>query len=158
VVDIKGLKSLILELAVRYACACFIGLAFLIFSSLAAARFMNHLGMYGSILSYDLGMSMVYEVPAWMLIVWLLKPIIKGPVVEVVVAGIVAVLVSQRLYFDFFWSKFILPTVDPDSKGMMLLWYVATVSNYMLATLTAILFCILHSIWHKRKARIASYG
>jgi len=88
-----------------------------------------------------------------MLVVWLLKPIIKGPVVEVVVAGIVAVLVSQSLYFDFFWSKFILPTVDPDSKAMMLFWYVATVTNYMLATLAAILFCTVHGFWFRWQHR-----
>ena len=113
--------------------------------------------MQGKILPYDLGLFMFVEVPAWMLLVWLCKPFAKGPLVEIVIAGFVAIAIAQFHYFDLFWQNFILPTVDPSTKVVMLFWYVATVTNYMLATLTAILFCILHGVWIKRKARIAGH-
>jgi hypothetical protein len=143
------LKSLITELFTRYASAIIVGLGFLAFSSLVADRFMNHLGMQGSILPYELGLLMLFEVPVWMLLAWLFKPIAKGPVVEIVIAGLVAIAMAQFLYFDVFWTNFILPTVDPSTKGMMLLWYVATVTNYMLATLAAILYCTVRGFWVK---------
>jgi len=140
-----------MELVGRYACALIVGLIYLQFNGMVAGRFMSHLGMQGKILPYDLGLFMLLEVPAWMLFVWLLKPLIKGPVIEIVTAGLVAIATAQFLYFDVFWQNFILPTVDPSTKGVMLLWYVATTTNYMLATLAAILFCSLHGLWTKSK-------
>jgi hypothetical protein len=154
----KILMVLALELVARYACALVVGLGYLQFNGAVAGRFMSHLGMQGKILPYDLGLFMFVEVPVWMLLVWLLKLIVKGPVVEIVIAGLVAIATAQFLYFDVFWQNFILPAVDAGTKGVMLLWYVATVTNYMLATLTAILFCILHGVWIKRKARIAGHA
>lgn len=59
---IKAFK-LTLELVVRYVCALVVGLGYLSFDSVFANRFMYHLGMHGSILLFDLGIFMVYEVP-----------------------------------------------------------------------------------------------
>jgi hypothetical protein len=148
---IRASLSLVMELVGRYACAFIVGLIYLQFNGMVISRFMTHLGMQGTILPYDLGLFMFLEVPAWMLFVWLLKPLTTGPVIEIVTAGFVAIATAQFLYFDVFWHNFILPTVDSSTKGVMLLWYVATTTNYMLATLAAILFCSLHALWTKLK-------
>lgn len=154
----QRLKLLMTELAARYGCAVIVGLGFLGFSDVFAVRLMNHLGMHGSILPFELGLLMLFEVPVWMLLAWLLKPVSNGPLIEVVLASLVAVAATQILYFHLFWDNFILPTVNPATKAMMLFWYVVTLTNYVLATLTAILFCILHGVWIKRKARIAGHA
>jgi len=143
------LKLWIIELIARYACAIVVGLVFLAFSGLVTDRFMNHLGMQGSILPYELGFLMLFEVPLWMLLAWLSKPVFNGPLTEVVLAAIVAVAATQFLYFYLFWDNVTLPTVNPGTKTLMLFWYVATLSNYLLATMTAILFCTVRGFWVK---------
>lgn len=144
----KKLISLTLELLVRYACAVVIGLVFLLFDWHVASRFLNHLGMHGILLVYELSILMLFAVPAWMLLVGLLKFVVKGPALEIVIAGLVAIAAAQFHYFDLFWQNFILPTVDSGTKGEMLIWYVAMVTNYMLATM---LFCVMQWIWLKIK-------
>jgi len=146
------LKLLITELPARYASALVVGFGFLAFSDTFAARFMNHLGMHGSILPYELGVLMLFEVPAWMLLAWLLKPVFNSPLIEVVLASLVAVAATQILYFYLFWDNFILPTANPGTKTLMLFWYVATLTNYLLATMTAILFCTVRGFWVKPKS------
>jgi len=143
------LKSWITELSARYACALIVGFGFLAFSDVFADRFMNHLGVHGSILPLELGLLMIFEVPVWMLLAWLLKPVSSSSLIEVVLASIVAVAATQILYFSLFWDSFILPTVNPDTKAMMLFWYVATLTNYVLATMMAMLFCTVRGFWVK---------
>jgi len=143
---------LLKELIGRYTVALSVGIVFFLFSILIMSKFMSHLSMVGKMMPYEIGLFMVFEVPLWMLGVKILGIWHRSAWAEIIIAGVIAIAVVQLRTFDtFFWPNFTNPSVDPSSKAEMLFWFVYTVSNYLLATHTAAIYCWLAWIIRKRR-------
>lgn len=143
---------LLKELIGRYTVALSVGSVFFLFSILIMGKFMSHLSMVGKMMPYEIALFMVFEVPLWMLGVKILGIWHRSAWAEIIIAGVIAITVVQLRTFDtFFWPNFTNPSVDPSSKAEMLFWFVYTVSNYLLATHTAAIYCWLAWIIRKRR-------
>jgi len=149
---LTGIMSLLGELAGRYTVALSVGILFLLVSNVVMGKFISHLSMVGIMMPYEIGLFMIFEIPLWMLTVKILGIWHRSVWAEIILAGVIAITVVQLRTFDtFFWPNFTNPSVDPSSKAEMLFWFVYTVSNYLLATHTAALYCWLAWIIRKRR-------
>lgn len=148
----RTLLLLIMELLGRYLVALGIGILFLIFHGVIMSSFMSHLGMAGKTLPYEIGLFMFVEVPIWMLCVKLIGLWHSNVWIEIFTAGLIAVVVAQVLTFsNYFWPNFLSQSSDPQTKQQLLIWFIFTVVNYLLAIHTAALYCWISSLVRKRR-------
>ena len=150
---VQLILKLIAELIGRYIIAFGVGILFMMFNGLVLGKFLSHMGMMAKIMPIDLGVFMLFEVPLWMLCVKIVGIWHRSAWAEIIIAGIIAVLVVQwRTFEHYFWPNFISPTVDPYTKSQMLYWFVFTVTNYILATHMAAIYCWVTWLMNKRKS------
>ena len=141
---VKPVLLLAGELIGRYVVAVGVGLVFLFLNALVFSRFMSHLGMAGNMIGAELAGLMLIEVPAWMIVVKFVSIWHRSVWAEVVIAGIISIFFAQVITFGyFFWPNFMSETLDPGTKSQMMFWFVFTVVNYVLATHTAAIYCLI---------------
>ena len=150
---IKHIALLARELIGRYAVALSVGLVFLFLNSLIFSRFMSHFGMAGNMIDVELAGLMLIEVPAWMAVVKFVSIWHRSAWAEVVIAGIISIFFAQAITFGyFFWPNFMSEIVDSGTKSQMMFWFVFTVVNYLLATHTAAMYCLITWLIRNRRS------
>ena len=142
----NNLRAFTFEILIRYICAISIGLLF----EWITGRFINHLGMLGTTMLPALALFMVIAIPVWQISAKLLSKRISGAAAEMITAPIIALLIIQPLYLPMYYSNVVLPTVIEATKLDMFIWYIATTSNVMMATLTALLFLALSRLFQSQ--------
>ena len=147
-------RSLVLNLIVRYAVALLVGFSFLFVYGLSNGNgYMSHLGMLGKIMVYDWGLGILIEVPAWLGLSLLLQKLINRWSAEMISASIVSLVYSQKMYLYMLVDALSVGYIDPELKVPMLIWYISTTTNWLLALVAAITFCMLKDAFDYRRAK-----
>ena len=147
-------RSLVLNLIARFAVALLVGFSFLFIYGLTnGGGYMSHLGMLGKIMVYDWGLGILVEVPAWLGFSLLLQKLINRWSTEVISSSIVSLIYSQKMYLYMLIDALSVGYLDPYLKVPMLIWYISTTTNWLLALVTAITFCMLKDAIDYRRTK-----
>jgi hypothetical protein len=130
----------VIDLFSRYLLALAVGIAYAIYSGLVGlGTAMSHFGMLGKMMDGDLFMSMLVEVPVWMVLAKILSRYWRPAYAEVASAALVAIVVGVL------WAQVVRPipelvegSITIDAKKDVLLWHILAMTNLILGVACAI--------------------
>ena len=152
----KLIRSSVLNLIVRFAVAFLVGFSYLfVYEVTNGSGYMSHLGMLGKIMVYEWGLGILIEVPVWFGLSLLLQKLMSRWSAEVISASIVSLVYSQKMYLHMLMDALSVGYIDPELKVPMLIWHISTTTNWLLALVTAIVYCLLKELLDYRKTKKA---